>query len=519
MSLIRDQAETNLGSNRCPRGRLGAPRRVRRAATILLFALLSAPPGGPLLANGAAASGLRLLPPVPRGERAMDLLVISDDDTPLTSDRAARIAAVGATNLTFAAAQWPGVEGPRTFSDGVLRIEYVPPDAIRSPWFFSARELPLPPAVTVSNAAAFRAAVAAAQPGTRILLAPGIYPGGFFFANLRGETNLPIVLAAADPQNPPVIRGGANGIQLSDPAWVELHHLTFTGATGNGLNIDDGGSFDTPAHHLRLRGLQITDVGPQGNHDAIKLSGVVDFRVEGCTLERWGTGGSAIDMVGCHRGVIESNLFRHTPAAASGGANGVQTKGGSRDVVIRRNRFEDAGARSVNLGGSTGLEFFRPPLPPGGEYWEAKDIRVEGNTFRGSTAPVAFVGVDGAVVRFNTIYRPERWAIRILQENTAAGFLPCRNGQFTDNIVAFHSNQWASGGVNIGPNTAPATFQFARNWWYCLDDPARSRPTLPVTESAGVYGQSPQFRDPANGDFRLQPNSPARGFGAEAMPE
>jgi len=80
---------------------------------------------------------------------------------------------------------------------------------------------------------------------------------------------------------------------------------------------------------------------------------------------------------------------------------------------------------------------------------------------------VAFVGVDGAEVRFNTIYRPERWAFRILQETTAAGFVACRNGRFTDNIVAFHSSQWSSGGVNIGPNTAPGTFQFARNWW-CL---------------------------------------------------
>ena len=32
---------------------------------------------------------------------------------------------------------------------------------------------------------------------------------------------------------------------------------------------------------------------------------------------------------------------------------------------------------------------------------------------------MAFVGVDGSVVRYNTIYRPEKWVVRILQENTA----------------------------------------------------------------------------------------------------
>jgi len=86
--------------------------------------------------------------------------------------------------------------------------------------------------VTVRDAGGLRAAVAAAKPGTRILMAPGTYPGGFSFSNLRGATNLPVVIAAADPANPPVIQGGANGMQLTDPAFVELHDLAFTGATG-----------------------------------------------------------------------------------------------------------------------------------------------------------------------------------------------------------------------------------------------------------------------------------------------
>ena len=373
---------------------------------------------------------------------------------------------------------------------------------------------------TVSNAAGFRTAVAAAKPGTRILLAAGTYPGGFFFKNLQGENNRPIVIAAADPKHPPVIQGGTVGLHLIDPAFVEIEDLTFTGATANGVSIDDGGSFDTPAHHVVLRRLKIADVGAQGNHDGLKLSGVTDFRVEECTIERWGTrGGSGIDMVGCHRGAIEKTLLRHTDATGATGANGVQAKGGSSAIVIRRNRFENAGGRSVNIGGSTGAPYFRPPLEEGKEHREAREIRVEGNTFIGGGTATAFVGVDGAVVRFNTIYRPGRWALRILQENTAPGFVPSRNGEFTDNLIAFDSKQWASGGVNVGPGTAPRTFTFARNFWFCLDAPARSRPTLPVEETAGLYGQNPEFRDADHGDLRLRPSSPARATGAEALPE
>jgi hypothetical protein len=421
-------------------------------------------------------------------------------------------------NLALPVTQWHTLNGLPDLSNGqwIFHADTTSPSA--DPWFFVARESPAAVTVVVRDAASLRAAVATAQPGTRILLAPGTYPGGFHFSQLQGAPGQPIVLGAEDPTQPPVLEGGANGIQLSDPAYLELQDLVISDATGNGLNIDDGGSFDTPAHHIVLRRLRITDIGPAGNRDGIKLSGVTDFTVEHCTLERWGNGGSGIDMVGCHRGLIAHNLLRHTPESAATGANGVQTKGGSREVVVRRNRFEHTGARGVNIGGSTGLAFFRPPHVPGQENWEARDIRVEGNTFIGATAPIAFVGVHQAVVRFNTLYRPGRWALRILQENNEPGFVPCRLGQWTDNLVVFHSTEWASGGVNIGGNTAPDTFSFARNAWFSLDDPARSRPTLPTPETDGTYGQDPRFRNAPAGDLRLLPESPLRHLGAEALP-
>jgi hypothetical protein len=344
--------------------------------------------------------------------------------------------------------------------------------------------------VKVNGAAELRSAVAAAKPGTRLLLAGGNYGAGFHFSNLRGEEKQPIVIEAADPKQPPVFRDGNAGMHLSNPAHVELHNLVFTKLAHNGINIDDvGGATNASACSVVLRGLRISDVGGDGNHDGIKLSGIWDFRVTGCTIERWGTrGGSAIDMVGCHRGVIQSNTIGHNPEPQN--CSGVQGKGGTSDIVIRLNRFEHAGGRAVNLGGSTGLKFFRPALIEGGEHAEARNLRVEGNTFIGSAAPVAFVGVDGAVVRFNTIEQPGRWVLRILQETKASGFVPCRNGEFSDNTIVFDSARWGEGGVNIGAGTAPETFKFARNWWYCADNPERSRPRLPTPEVGGIYGRA-----------------------------
>jgi len=341
--------------------------------------------------------------------------------------------------------------------------------------------------VNVKNAAEFRAAVATAKPGTRILLAGGTYGGGYQFANLRGDQGNPIVIAAADRTQPPVFSQANVALHLSNPAFVELHDLVLTKLAHNGINIDDGpGTTNESTRGILLRGLRITDVGSTGNHDGLKLSGVWNFVVTNCTIERWGTrGGSAIDMVGCHRGVIEGCTFKHVHPEPPE-CTGVQAKGGSADITVRRNHFENAGGRSVNIGGSTGLKYFRPALVSGSENAEARNVRVEGNRFVGSSAPVAFVGVDGAVVRFNTIERPSRWVMRILQENRAPGFIPSRNGEFTDNTIVFESNR---GTVNIGGGTEPKTFKFARNWWYCVDNPERSRLPLPVAELDGVYGR------------------------------
>lgn len=350
-------------------------------------------------------------------------------------------------------------------------------------------------------------AVRTATAGTTILLAPGTYDGGLSFANLQGEEGKSIVIAGADPKDPPVIEGGAVGIHLSDPAHLELCDLVIAKARANGLNIDDGGSYDTPARHVMLRRVVIRDVGGDANHDGLKLSGVDGFGLEDCTIERWGKRGSAIDMVGCHDGIVRGCTFREGGEVA---ANGVQMKGGSRNIFLQRCRFENAGGRAVNLGGHTGAAYFRPQSPG----YEAKDITVEDCTFVGSMAPICFVGVDGAVVRHNTFYRPTRWLLRILQENQEPEFAPSRNGKFQNNIVVFRAAEVATA-VNVGGGTSPETFEFADNFWYCEDHPDRTQRAiqLPTKEKGGTYGQDPQFQDAAKGNFAVKSDSPAKTAG------
>jgi hypothetical protein len=323
---------------------------------------------------------------------------------------------------------------------------------------------------------------------------------------LHGTEAQPIVIEGSDERDPPRFRGGQEGWHFSDCSYLILRNVTVQGQTGNGINADDGGSSETPAHHLVLERIRVQDIGPRGNHDAIKLSGVDDFILRDCTLAGWG--GQAIDMVGCHQGLIERCRFVGQPGYSQD--SGVQTKGGSRRIVVRDCHFRNGGGRAVNVGGSTGLDYFRPR----GVGYEAQEILVEGCTFVGSLAPIAFVGVDGAVVRYNTIYHPDKWVLRILQETNAPGFLPCRRGRFENNLIVFR-REAVQVIVNIGPNTQPESFTFSQNLWYCQDRPDASRPELPARETGGIYGVDPRLKDPPREMF--QPQEPrAAGVGATA---
>lgn len=359
------------------------------------------------------------------------------------------------------------------------------------------------PVIEVRDDNQLRQVLRTVRPGTTIRIWPGQYSGNVYLEGLHGTAEAPIVIEGADRNNPPVFAGGDGGWQISEGSHFVLRNLRFRGQRVNGLNIDDGGSFDTPTHHIRLENLIVEDVGPVGNYDGIKLSGVTDFVITNCRIEGWG--GQAIDMVGCHRGLIENCVFKGKEGFSQN--TGPQAKGGSSQVTIRRCVFYDAAQRCVQLGGSTGLAFFRPR----GVLYEAKDLLVEDCIFVGGDAAVSFVGVDGSVFRHNTIIRPKLWILRILQETREPGFVPCRNGVFERNLIVFSAGLREH--VNIGPATAPETFRFAANWWYCEDRPQNSRPRLPVPEADGIYGVNPQLRQLADGRW-VAGNPQARSYGA-----
>jgi hypothetical protein len=317
------------------------------------------------------------------------------------------------------------------------------------------------------------------------------------------------VIRGADPARLPLLEGGGGtALHLSGCSWVRLQDLRVRGFPANGINCDDGGAEGKGARGIVLVGVVLEDTGPVGNHDALKLSGVEGFQVSDCRFEGWG--GSAIDMVGCREGIVEDCRFLGKPGFAP--ANAVQMKGGTRRVLVQRCWFRDCGERAVNLGGSTGLAYFRPA--PGA--FEATGIEVAGNRFHGGTAAVAWATARGGRVHRNTIHLPRKWVLRILQESRGGTFEPCSGGVFEENLVVFDGA--VSVFVNVGDATAPESFRFRRNAWF--EAGGRRRPALPVPEEEGVHGVDPLLEDPGGPAMRVASKDPRlRGIGADAYVE
>lgn len=357
----------------------------------------------------------------------------------------------------------------------------------------------------VRNDRDLRHALSIARPGTEIRVSPGRYDGNIYAAGLAGTRDEPIVIYGADAEDPPVIAVG-NGWHFVSPKNLVLHDLVLTNYRGNGLNIDDGGNPNDPASGILLDNVRVQRAREAGNHDGIKLSGVQDFTIRNCWIEDWGSGGSGIDMVGCRNGIIEGCTL-----LSLGGreANGIQAKGGSSNITIRRCSITDAGSRAINIGGSTGLEFFRPKNARA----EASQIVVEDCTLNRCKSAIAFVGVDGAIVRHNTIVGMSDQVIRILQENTHEQFVTCRNGRFENNVVVFQKSIRQV--CNVGENTSPETFRFANNLWHCeyAADQTQRLVQLPTEEQGGVYHVDPDVLTGKGAVFGPSEEVTQRGYG------
>jgi hypothetical protein len=295
--------------------------------------------------------------------------------------------------------------------------------------------------------------------------------------------------------------GSASGMHLVEPQYLTIQGISIRNAFPHGISIDDGGTYDSPAHHIVLRDVTFENIGNGGNNDCLKLSGVDDFRVEngrfsGCNK------GEAIDMVGCHRGVIAGNTFTDMPGVA------VQAKGGSADVLIHGNRFSRIGERAVNAGGATGTPWFRPL----DARYEAERIRIVANVIEDTgSAPVVFAGCSDCVVANNTIVNPGDYVARIVRENPERDY--GGKGYFINNIIVFDPTRLRDY-VDVRSGTLPSTYTLGWNLWQATGGAPFKGPVygggLPAEQSP-VVSEHPRL----DAEMRPLEGSPAIAAGRD----
>jgi hypothetical protein len=360
-----------------------------------------------------------------------------------------------------------------------------------------------------------------ATPGAAVRIHPGTYNVRVNITDLAGTAANPIWIGGAPNETNPVVQGQSEGVHLTRTNYLILHDLEVRNTSQNGINCDDGGQYSNPdaTRHMIFRDLYIHNIGGTGNQDGLKLSGVDDYFVLNCRIDTIGGGisGAGVDHVGCHNGILAYNEISNTAGS------GIQCKGGSENLEIRANRITDFGQRSVNIGGSTDFAFFRPLLSTTEPNFEAKNIRLIANIFKGGVASLAFVGCVDCEAVNNTFINPNNWLVRILQETTSDAtytFLACANNTIKNNIFYFDRSTLANSNINIGANTNAPSFTWTNNLWFAHNNPAQSTPNPNPTQSNAIFGDDPDFAGPATGDYRLQARSPAVGAGlALAGPE
>jgi hypothetical protein len=126
---------------------------------------------------------------------------------------------------------------------------------------------------------------------------------------VQGTAQAWITIEAA-PGEVVIFDGGTNAWQFTDAAYLHIQGMIFQHQTGNGLNFDDGGTYDTPAHHVRFSDCLFRDMSAMEIMICSNCPGLDSFEIKHCTFLNGAEAGSGIDMVGCHDGTVVECEFR-----------------------------------------------------------------------------------------------------------------------------------------------------------------------------------------------------------------
>jgi hypothetical protein len=343
----------------------------------------------------------------------------------------------------------------------------------------------------VSTTREFSDRVRSAKPGDLILVEPGVYRGGFSFQGLSGTSEEPILIRGSDPANPPIIRGGTNGIRLTGCKNVSIEDMVFEDCGVHGVQIDYRGDWKPgDVAGISLCRLTIRRIGDLGNEDGIKCTGVWGLRIQDCTIQRWGKQGRSIDLVCCRDVLVLRCVFD----GANHSRIAFQIKGGSTNATIDRCFVKRTLERGYQIGGSTDVLYFLT----GFEGFEAKLVKLKNSSTEGGETGFAFVNALECSIENCLFISPKTWCLRVLQENVLPDAIPCGNNSIKKNVFVFDSNKIRNR-FDIGEGTDASTVMVTDNVWYDTARVMRSPGRTTILESGSIFDIDPMILTDAQG--------------------
>jgi hypothetical protein len=362
-------------------------------------------------------------------------------------------------------------------------------------------------------------ALKAAQPGDHVNVAAGTYDCADTYVDgtagaARGTMAAPIWVSAAagavvDCGDP--TQGATSALQLHGVSYLVVEGLELRNASGHVLHVDGQstgvlfkGVFAHRAGLACLKASQSDDVSVEGSE--LADSGL------SADLAASNASGQILDYVGVHGAHVSRSKLHGAAGNGAGSAANVaaQFKGGSHDVVFAEN--DVAGAyTAVNLGGSTGAQFFDPPDAD----YEGKNLVAYANVVRGPMS-VAFaaMGCHACAVYNNTVDAEiDHQAIRALPGNLPGGGASHTVGlEVTNNLFVF-TGALPQDLFNAGAEEMVGITQASNLFFAGGAKIASIFSDVPVVGTPGVVvDQDPKLTAPP-GDVHLGAGSPAIGAG------
>ncbi|MCI0338856.1 MAG: right-handed parallel beta-helix repeat-containing protein, partial [Acidobacteria bacterium] len=394
--------------------------------------------------------------------------------------------------------------------------------------------------------------------GYRINILPGVLPCASYcsnwFAQRYGTYQFPIIIRAADGRGTVTIQGGLNFYSVN---FLYLIDLNIVAGNGVGAFSNNVIHFDR-VYHLLMRGLTLTGLNPVEFQEVVKANQCQVIYLEDSDIS--GARSSVVDFFAVQWGHIVNNRIHDS------GSWGMYLKGGSAYFRIEGNEIYNC-LLGFSAGEGSTLSYLEPPFL----HYEVYDIKFINNVLHDLPGTALMVaGGYNVLLAHNTLYRigyasprsyglftvshggrvcydtdgsckrltdQGAWGPSQLEDAFSSYVIPNRN-VFIYNNVFYNPAPYRTADLHMvvyGAAIKPATFQNLPDYlptdenlqirgnviWNgpsntllgieydvmgckpsnptCNADQLRADNTINVVE--------PQFRDPANEDFHLLPDS------------